>query len=130
MSNTAILLRSELETDDWIQVERVPHPFQAKEVMMLGMFLILLQAADGVLTMMGVQQFGTAMEGNILLRTLMNHFGPMEALAVSKILCIAVIIRLTTMAKQFAWVKQAMGAMCCFYLLAAVVPWTYILVTH
>ncbi len=128
MSNTAVLLREELSIGcEGFSLEKFRRTIAANEVLLLGAFLILLQAADGILTLIGVQQFGTSMEGNLLIRKLMIVFGHGPAIAIAKSICIAIIIRLTLLAHRVSWVRQAMGAICCFYLLAAIFPWTYIL---
>lgn len=98
-----------------------------KEAIILGTILILFQLADAVMTMIGVQIYGTSIEANIFLRSLMMKFGHIEVLAFSKILAIVIIVRLIFLAKEHIWIKQAIGASCFFYLFAAVIPWTFIL---
>ncbi len=127
MYSTAVMVNEGFGRKSLSSLRTIRKNVASKEILLLGAFLIILQIADGILTMKGVQAFGTSMEGNLILRALMNKIGHIEALAFSKLVCIAVIVRLTLIAKQYAWVKQAMGAVCCFYLFAAVFPWTYIL---
>ena len=100
---------------------------QANSALLLGFILCSLQALDGILTSMGVSRFGTAIEGNPLIRTLMEEFGHVTALGLVKFCAILVVIALTCFAKRLPWVNNAMGAISCIYVFAAIIPWTYIL---
>lgn len=99
----------------------------ARNVLMLGVLLALLQAADGILTSVGINRFGITIEGNPFLRSLMEEFGHIPTLALVKLLAIIVVVSLTIIANRLPWVKSAMGAVTCIYLFAAILPWTYIL---
>lgn len=83
--------------------------------------------ADGYLTMVGVSRFGTGVEGNPLLRHLMEQFGHVEILTIVKVLSIMLVGTLTMYAQRQLWVRNAMGAVSVIYIVAAIVPWTYIL---
>jgi p-aminobenzoyl-glutamate transporter AbgT len=98
-----------------------------KDIYQLGGFLILLQAADGILTLMGVTEYGVMMEGNAIMRGLMLEIGVAETLFITKLICIAVIIHLMLVAKTIPWIKRAMAGISYFYLFAAIFPWTYII---
>ena len=98
-----------------------------ERALLLGALLCSLQAADGFLTSMGVSRFGLSMEGNPMLRYLMLEFGHVATLSVVKLLAIFVVISLTYYARRITWVHNAMGAISCIYVFAAIVPWTYIL---
>lgn len=100
---------------------------QAPKVLLLGFFLAALQAVDGVLTSIGVTRFGTSIEGNPMLRQLMEHFGHIPTLAILKLIAIIIVLSLTYLAQRRPWVHNAMGALTCVYLVAAILPWTYIL---
>lgn len=100
---------------------------QTPKVLLLGFFLASLQAADGVLTSIGVTRFGTSIEGNPVLRQLMEHFGHIPTLAILKLIAIIIVLSLTYLAQRRPWVHNAMGALTCVYLVAAILPWTYIL---
>ena len=89
--------------------------------------LILLQAADGVLTSMGVSRYGVGVEGNPFLRALMNEFGNVPTLGFVKFMAILFILALSYYARKLPWIHNAMGAISCVYLFAAVLPWTYVL---
>lgn len=96
-------------------------------VLILGFSLAVLQAMDGILTSVGVSRYGPAIEGNPLLRALIEEYGHTPTLALTKIFAIFVVIALTFMADGIPWVKKALGALTCVYLFGAVLPWTYIL---
>ncbi len=89
--------------------------------------LIVLQALDGILTSMGVSRYGVNAEGNPLLRALMSEFGNVPTLGMVKITAILFILALSYYAKRLPWIHNAMGAISCVYLFAAVLPWTYVL---
>ena len=101
-----------------------------REVLTLGFLLALLQVLDGVLTGIGVATYGTAMEGNSLLRSLMLAIGYLPALLLVKGASIGVIAFLCTQAPKVRWLILAMRAVIVVYLALAVVPWTYILLTE
>lgn len=98
-----------------------------KQTLFFGTLLIFLQAADGILTSMGVSRFGTMAEGNPLLRVLMEQFGAVEVLAVAKLMAIFCVLQLMKAALKLSWVKSVMGGIACFYTVVAVIPWTYFL---
>jgi hypothetical protein len=74
-------------------------------------------------------QYGTSMEGNILLRSLMSAIGYVPALAMVKSASIALIILLCHQTTKISWLKPALYGVMALYIVGAVVPWTYILVT-
>jgi hypothetical protein len=74
-------------------------------------------------------QYGTSMEGNILLRSLMTIIGYVPALLVVKSASIALIVVLCHQTTKIAWLKPALYGVMALYVIGAVVPWTYILVT-
>ncbi|MCB0324848.1 MAG: hypothetical protein KDD69_14795 [Bdellovibrionales bacterium] len=101
--------------------------FSYDKAFFLGAFLAVLQALDGVLTSMGVSRFGVAIEGNPFIRSLMEELGHVTALGLVKALAILIIVALTIFARRLPWINNAMGAIGCVYLFAAIIPWTYIL---
>lgn len=101
-----------------------------REVLLLGVLLSLMQVLDGVLTGFGMATYGTSMEGNILLRSLMHTIGYLPALFLVKSASIGVIAFLCSQALKVRWLKVAMRAVIAIYLVFAVVPWTYILLTE
>lgn len=102
----------------------------SKEMIVLSIILALLQVSDGVLTGMGMSMFGTAAEGNLLLRTLMEAWGYIPALFIAKSFAILVIAGLCYLSTVVSWLPRAMRCVIAVYVLAAVIPWTYILLTH
>ena len=99
----------------------------AREVLFLGVLLAFLQLLDGIFTSMGVARWGTSVEGNPFLRTMMEQFGHLPTLALMKCLAIGIICCLTMLAQERPWVKNAMSAVCCVYVVAAIIPWAFIL---
>lgn len=96
----------------------------------LGMILIALQIMDGLLTGFGMNFFGTDMEGNVFLRSVMHLIGVVPALIVVKSGAISVIIVLVNLCSQVKWLPLAMKGVIGLYLLAAVIPWSIILANH
>jgi len=103
------------------------HILLRKDTVWLGGALVAFQALDGVLTSVGIGRFGTSVEGNPLLRTLMEEFGHIPVLALLKTAAIVLVLVMTLLANRLPWVKHAMVAVGGVYLFAAIIPWTYIL---
>ncbi|MCB0318410.1 MAG: hypothetical protein KDD56_06610 [Bdellovibrionales bacterium] len=102
----------------------------SKEILILSLILIVLQITDGVLTGIGISHFGLQAEGNLLIRTLMQSFGYIEALVLVKFFAILVICGLCFLSSMITWIKTAMRAIIAIYLIAAIIPWTSILIHH
>ena len=83
---------------------------------------LIAQACDGVLTYIGVSQYGLAIEGNPLLGWLMGTMGEGLALTTTKETAGAFGIAL-----HLAAVHRVVAALAGFYLLVAVLPWIGIL---
>ena len=83
---------------------------------------LLAQACDGVLTYVGVSQYGVGMEGNPLLAWLMGMMGHGAALAATKITAGAFGIAL-----HMSSVHKVLAALAGFYVVVAVLPWIGIL---
>lgn len=92
--------------------------------------LAIMQVLDGILTAIGVSAFGHNMEGNPLLRGLMTTIGEMETLFLVKLLTICAIIFLYKLSHEMKWINTAIIGLIGFYLCAAIIPWTYILVSQ
>ena len=101
-----------------------------REIFILGVILSLAQVLDGILTGIGMATYGTSMEGNALLRSLMHSIGYLPALLIVKSASIGVIAFLCSQALKVSWLKLAMRAVIAIYIVFAIVPWTYILVTE
>jgi len=101
----------------------------SKDIIALGSVLALLQLADGVLTGIGIFNYGVSMEGNALLRALMGLVGWMPALILVKGLSIGLVAILCHQASSIKWLRPAFCGVIVLYLMMAVVPWTYILLS-
>jgi hypothetical protein len=99
----------------------------ASEMAALGIALAVLQILDGFLTGFGMAHFGVHMEGNALLRTLMNHVGYIPALVIVKAIALGVIFGLCTCAPKIRWLKRAFQGIIALYVVAAILPWSVIL---
>ncbi len=100
-----------------------------REVIILGIILSTLQILDGVLTTLGVNSFGTEAEGNIMLRSLMELIGHVPALILAKALAIIVVAILCSLSTKINWVGRAFKVVIGIYLMAAIIPWTMILLS-
>ena len=98
-----------------------------RNVIILGSVLIILQILDGILTNLGILEFGTSMEGNALLRNLMETHGVVFALVVSKLFAVSVIVALTFLAKEIKWIPVALTGVIFAYTTFAIVPWILLL---
>ena len=83
---------------------------------------LFAQALDGVLTYVGVRQYGLAAEANPLLGWLMASLGSGVALTAAKAVAGAFGIAL-----HLGAVHRLVAALAVFYLAVAVVPWIAIL---
>jgi hypothetical protein len=99
------------------------------DIIILGLILATLQILDGILTGIGMAQYGTGMEGNVLLRSLMGAIGYIPALVLVKGASIGLIALLCQQATKISWLKPAFYGVIALYVMGAVVPWTYILIT-
>ena len=102
----------------------------SREVIYFGIFLGSLQVLDGLLTSEGLKRFGIEAEGNPLLRGLMQHVTPDQALFLVKSFAVLVVIGLTLLAKRAKFVKDVIGVLSCIYLCTAIIPWLYILIAR
>lgn len=103
------------------------HVLLRKDAVWLGIMLTVFQALDGFLTSAGIDRFGISVEGNPLLRLLMEEFGHIPVLTLLKSAAITLVICMTLLANRLPWIRHAMVAVGGVYLLAAILPWTYIL---
>lgn len=98
-----------------------------REMLVLAIVLGILQIADGVLTGIGVYHLGIGMEGNPLLRILMEYCGAIPTLVIVKTGALMIIAALTTLSGTVAWLTLAMRGMVALYTVCAVIPWSAIL---
>lgn len=90
------------------------------DVVMLG--FLCVQACDGVLTYVGVATFGSGIEGNPLLASLMVRVGEGTALLGAK-----VAAGVFGIALHLSGVHRIIALLTLLYLTAAVIPWTALL---
>ena len=83
---------------------------------------LLAQAADGVMTYVGVTTFGVHLEANPLLASLMNMFGQGTAVAGAKLVASGLGISL-----HLVGVHRILAILTGVYLIAAVLPWAGLL---
>lgn len=95
---------------------------EAKTGNVVVVIFLLAQACDGVLTYVGVSQYGLRIEGNPLLGWLMGTIGQGLALAATKGTAGAV-----GMALHLSGVHRVLAALAAFYLFVAILPWIGIL---
>jgi hypothetical protein len=92
--------------------------------------LIALQVLDGILTLSGTLTFGLTAEGNPILRELMHLIGLVPALIVTKLGCISLVVALCYQATRISWLPPALTAVAGVYTVAAILPWSIILVSE
>jgi len=110
--------------------ERANIAIPSKNILILGSILAILQILDGLLTGLGMYYFGTSAEGNPLLRMLMENYGYVNALVLTKLFALGVIGALCMLASKVSWISMAFKGVIAIYLLFAVIPWTVILLTR
>lgn len=108
-------------------IERVRALTPVRETVALGAILAVLQILDGVLTALGVHYFGLGAEANPFIRNLMVLMGPNTALVLLKSLALAIIATLCAMSSSVRWLPLALRCIIVLYIVAAVVPWSAIL---
>ncbi len=97
------------------------------DIIFLGITMVIIQILDGILTGVGVAQFGTTAEGNFLIRNLMELIGFVPALIIAKTAAVGVIAALCVLSQSVLWLKTAMKVVVGIYLAAAIVPWMILL---
>ncbi|MCO6430223.1 MAG: hypothetical protein J5J00_05130 [Deltaproteobacteria bacterium] len=107
--------------------ERIHTPARTRDIIWIGILLVALQVLDGLLTGIGVMRFGTEIEANPLIRSLMEQWGHINALVAVKLCAIVIVGILCRLAIKVGWVTFALQGVILLYLAAAIVPWTAIL---
>jgi len=102
-------------------------PPRVRDVVFIGILLVAIQILDGLLTGIGVAHFGTRMEANPLIRTLMEHWGHVAALIFVKTCAIVIVAILCRLALKVTWLSYALQCVVVLYLTVAIIPWTAIL---
>ena len=85
---------------------------------------LLAQAADGVMTYVGVTTMGLHIEANPLLATLMGIVGQGAGVTIAKVVAGALGISL-----HLVGVHRIIAVLTAIYILGAVVPWASLLLT-
>ena len=101
--------------------------YPTREFLYLGFFLGSLNILDGFLTKQGMHTLGTEAEGNALMAELMHAYGVDNALLMTKGIALTVVLAMTIMARKSKVIKDLVGFLSCFYCIAAIIPWIYIL---
>jgi hypothetical protein len=83
---------------------------------------LLAQAADGVMTYVGVTTLGVHLEANPLLASLMDLFGSGTAVAAAKVVASGLGISL-----HLLGVHRVLAVLTGIYLVAAILPWAGLL---
>jgi hypothetical protein len=83
---------------------------------------LMAQCLDGVLTYVGVVTYGTSVEANPLIATMMAHLGHGVALMGAK--SVAALLGICLHLRQ---VHVAVAVLAVFYVAVAVIPWMAIL---
>lgn len=121
------------EISELIQAPGTWYRFRPKissDIVVLGLILAALQVLDGLLTAIGVSHLGTSAEGNMLIRHLMEAWGYGPALIAIKSLALMIVALLCFLATSVSWVRFAMKGVIALYLLAAIIPWSTIILTR
>jgi uncharacterized membrane protein len=84
---------------------------------------LLAQAADGVMTYVGVTTMGTQIEANPLLAALMGSFGHGATVAAAKLVAAGLGISL-----HLLGVHRVVALLTAVYLIGAVAPWAGLLI--
>lgn len=133
MTDTAIDLHKQPEFQQLIEEFQIKAPtslIPKKEIVILGTILSILQVLDGVLTGIGIYHFGTDVEANPLLQSLMHQYGYVEALVITKLFALGIVFALCILSNMVTWLKIALEIIIFIYLGAAVIPWSIILLTR
>lgn len=85
---------------------------------------LLVQAMDGVLTYVGVHVWGPAIEANPIVRSAVSLAGVGAGLAGAKLVAVAFGIML-----HLRGVHHVIAILTAFYIAAAILPWTLLLLT-
>jgi hypothetical protein len=86
---------------------------------------LLVQVLDGALTYLGIRTWGPGIEGNPLLSSAMAYAGIAASLAAAKTVAITFGIVL-----HLYRVHTLVAVLTVFYVAAAIIPWTALLLTN
>ena len=114
--------------DDCLDPQTMIDFIPSKKAIAIASILIVFQILDGVMTGVGMGVFGSSMEGNAAIRSLMQHIGCVPALFIVKSFAISTVIALTLLSTRIAWIPSAMKMLIAVYFFGAILPWGYILI--
>lgn len=100
-----------------------------QEIFLIGLILSLIQIVDGLLTLVGVKHFGSDIEGNPIVKNLIDSMGAVPALGLTKLFAIFVIIALCSLYRTVPWIGRALKSVMVVYLVAAIIPWSYLILS-
>jgi hypothetical protein len=136
MSNAALKLSPQLSPQNYVNsaansdvVVLAPTSWLAdSRIVVLALILVGFQILDGALTYSGMNTFGIRAEGNPLLRSFMQSVGVLPAIALTKLVCIGVVIGLCSQARKISWLPTALTCIAGVYAIAAILPWSVLLI--
>jgi hypothetical protein len=126
------LLKPYVDISELSEAKRLNNSIAKYSLLFPCLLLILFQLLDGILTVLGVNLFGSNMEGNPILRNLIELVGPVFALAIAKTFGIIMIISIFHLSTKYAlnWVTGIMWGLNITYLSLAIIPWTFLIVSQ
>jgi hypothetical protein len=89
--------------------------------------LIIVQLLDLKFTLTGISWFGTDIEANPIIHLFFPFLGITGSLIFVKSFAVASIVLLASLSNKISWISNAIWGINCFYLIAAIIPWTIIL---
>jgi len=93
--------------------------------------LVVCQVLDGVLTYMGVTEFGTWREGNPILRYLMEIYPPYIVLLIVKIIAVIMLylikIAYDNSVRSMMFIVPCLYVIFMVYVFRAIIPWIWVL---
>jgi len=92
----------------------------------LAWLLILFQVLDGLLTLLGISFFGVEVEGNPLVRQIIQTVGPSFGIGLVKLATIAIICCICVYGYKVSWLSRAMSGVASIYFFCALVPWSVV----
>lgn len=92
----------------------------------LGWLLILFQILDGAFTLLGISIFGSAIEGNPIIKHVIEYCGPGLAIGLIKLLTIIIIFSICIFGCQVKWLTNALRGVAGVYFIFALVPWSLV----
>ena len=93
----------------------------------LGWLLIIFQILDGLFTILGISFFGVEIEGNPLVRQIIEVIGPNFGIGLVKLSTIAIIFCICVFGCKVTWLTRALAGVSCIYFLFALAPWSLVL---